>query len=308
MREYPRPPNPTNLEPDKHLRPSAREVDEVGPWERCFREATRQRVLRSSGPQATRADRRDSLVRSLRWTNLGWVYDWTLKAYEFDLEPANETSSSSSSTADNRSSPIPFPPTLARELRDIVAGIPWRDVFSEAAADTGASATGDDPSRWPSTYAPSSGIVNYYPLSSFTTDAAVTSTPASSMTSHVDRAERPSSRTRPLVSLSLGSAAIFLLGGTSRDDTHVRRVLLRSGDVLVMSGQQGRARYHGVPRVLEGTTPMHLRLATKGDGDEAHSGIDDGSLGDDANDAAFTNECLRYISHARINVNARQVF
>ena len=43
---------------------------------------------------------------------------------------------------------------------------------------------------------------------------------------------------------SIGSAAIFLLGGTTRDVEPIP-ILLRSGDVVIMSGPECRRAYHG---------------------------------------------------------------
>src|SRR5437016_2765006 len=57
---------------------------------------------------------------------------------------------------------------------------------------------------------------------------------------------------------SLGNAAIFLIGGATREIDPVP-ILLRSGDVIIMSGPACRRAYHGVPRILEGTLPHHLR-------------------------------------------------
>ena len=57
----------------------------------------------------------------------------------------------------------------------------------------------------------------------------------------------------PIVSVSLGDAARFVIGGLSRKDP-TDPVTLRSGDVLVMGGPS-RLRYHGVTRVLGGTAP-----------------------------------------------------
>jgi len=72
---------------------------------------------------------------------------------------------------------------------------------------------------------------------------------------HVDRSELSS--TTPLVSISLGNAAVFLIGGLTRDIEPIP-LLLRSGDVVIMSGPACRREYHGVPRILEGTLPDHL--------------------------------------------------
>lgn len=57
----------------------------------------------------------------------------------------------------------------------------------------------------------------------------------------------------PIVSVSLGDAARFVVGGLSRRDSTIP-IVLRSGDVLVMGGPS-RLRYHGVTRVLPGTAP-----------------------------------------------------
>ncbi len=59
---------------------------------------------------------------------------------------------------------------------------------------------------------------------------------------HQDRNERDFSA--PVVSVSLGLPAVFLLGGAQRADK-VRRLPLRHGDVLVWGGAD-RLRYHGV--------------------------------------------------------------
>ena len=57
----------------------------------------------------------------------------------------------------------------------------------------------------------------------------------------------------PIVSVSLGDAARFVVGGLSRRDP-TSPVMLRSGDVLIMGGPS-RLRYHGVTRILAGTAP-----------------------------------------------------
>jgi DNA oxidative demethylase len=72
---------------------------------------------------------------------------------------------------------------------------------------------------------------------------------------HQDKDERPETIAAgvPIVSVSLGDAARFVIGGTSRKEP-LSPVLLRSGDVLVMGGPS-RLRYHGVTRILPGTAP-----------------------------------------------------
>ena len=63
----------------------------------------------------------------------------------------------------------------------------------------------------------------------------------------------------PVVSISIGDAAKFLLGGTKRKDP-VEVVLLESGDVFVFGGPS-RLRYHGVSRIFPGTAPAELGIA-----------------------------------------------
>jgi len=62
----------------------------------------------------------------------------------------------------------------------------------------------------------------------------------------------------PVVSVSLGDSARFLLGGTQRRDP-VETRWLESGDVFVFGGP-ARLRYHGVTRILAGSAPPALGL------------------------------------------------
>lgn len=72
---------------------------------------------------------------------------------------------------------------------------------------------------------------------------------------HQDKDERPDTIAAgaPIVSVSLGDAARFVVGGLSRRDP-TQPLTLRSGDVLVMGGPS-RLRYHGVTRIFPGTAP-----------------------------------------------------
>jgi alkylated DNA repair protein (DNA oxidative demethylase) len=58
----------------------------------------------------------------------------------------------------------------------------------------------------------------------------------------------------PVVSISLGDTAIFRIGGTERGGP-TETLKLASGDVLVMGGAS-RLRYHGIDRVLTGTSTL----------------------------------------------------
>jgi DNA oxidative demethylase len=73
-----------------------------------------------------------------------------------------------------------------------------------------------------------------------------------------DEGERSIAAGVPVVSISLGDTARFLLGGLRRRDP-IETVLLESGDAFVFGGPS-RLRYHGVSRILPGTAPASLRI------------------------------------------------
>ncbi|EIW60838.1 uncharacterized protein TRAVEDRAFT_36424 [Trametes versicolor FP-101664 SS1] len=197
-----------------------------------------------------------SLVPRLRWANIGWYYHWGTKQYDFTRGPGDIS-------------------PLVRDLcKGVVESIPWERVFGDSegqAEGRGRSGWGEDGPDWmdwKETYEPDAGIVNFYQTKD-------------TLMAHVDRSEI--SATSPLVSISLGCAAVFLIGGLTRDDPPTP-ILLRSGDVVVMSGPACRRAYHGVPRILEGTLPSHME------------GGDDWDIYEE------------YLRATRINVNVRQVF
>jgi alkylated DNA repair protein (DNA oxidative demethylase) len=73
-----------------------------------------------------------------------------------------------------------------------------------------------------------------------------------------DEHERSLAAGVPVVSLSIGDTARFLIGGTRRRDP-VDALLLESGDAFVFGGPS-RLRYHGVSRILPGTAPRALAM------------------------------------------------
>lgn len=85
-------------------------------------------------------------------------------------------------------------------------------------------------------------IMNYY-------------TPASRMGVHQDKDEQPETIAAgiPIVSVSLGDTARFVIGALARREP-TSAIRLRSGDVLVMGGPS-RLRFHGVTRIDTGTAP-----------------------------------------------------
>ncbi|WP_115733564.1 alpha-ketoglutarate-dependent dioxygenase AlkB family protein [Aminobacter aminovorans] len=86
---------------------------------------------------------------------------------------------------------------------------------------------------------PEACLVNFY------TDAA-------KMGLHQDRDEREFDA--PVVSVSLGDACLFRVGGTRRDDRTVS-FRLESGDVVVLGGE-GRLAFHGVDRIYPMTSAL----------------------------------------------------
>lgn len=69
---------------------------------------------------------------------------------------------------------------------------------------------------------------------------------------HQDRDEEDLAA--PVISLSLGDACMFRVGGTKRGDPS-NSIRLASGDVVVLAGD-ARLAFHGVDRILPGTSPL----------------------------------------------------
>lgn len=111
-----------------------------------------------------------------------------------------------------------FPPDLAEFSQSIIGQIPdlCENYQSEAA------------------------IINYYPMDS-------------TLSGHVDHSEP--NKTAPLVSVSFGQSAIFLIGGPSKS-TEPLALLLRHGDILVMT-QEARQSFHAVPKILSNPLVSH---------------------------------------------------
>ncbi|KAK7466984.1 hypothetical protein VKT23_004047 [Stygiomarasmius scandens] len=195
------------------------------------------------------------LLPKLRWANIGWFYHWGTKQYDFTkgkIEVHNK---------------------IRDVCRHAVRAVDWKQVFdNDNAPQLDWGDAGPEWTSWNETYEPDAGIVNFYQTKD-------------TLMAHVDRSEVCA--TSPLVSISLGNAAIFLIGGQTRD-TEPAAILLRSGDVVIMSGPVCRRAYHGVPRILENTLPSHLRCSD-----------------DDVDNWSLYEE---YMKTTRININVRQVF
>jgi len=87
-------------------------------------------------------------------------------------------------------------------------------------------------------YRPDTALINFYDA-----DAR--------MGMHQDNDERAPD---PVVSVSLGDSCVFRFGNTEHRSRPYTDVTLASGDVFVFGGES-RLAYHGVPRILPGTSP-----------------------------------------------------
>jgi len=76
--------------------------------------------------------------------------------------------------------------------------------------------------------------------------------PAARMGAHQDRDEEDFAA--PVLSLSLGDACLFRIGGTRRSDP-TRSLRLCSGDAVVLGGE-ARLAFHGIDRIIPGTSTL----------------------------------------------------
>lgn len=141
-------------------------------------------------------------------------------------------------------------------------------------------------------FAPTASIVNFY-------------TTKSIMGGHRDDLELAIDK--PIVSMSTGLPALFLLGGPTKDDKPVVPILIRSGDVMCMGGDS-RLNYHGMARLIPSSAlipPLEIpscpsneyRIALK---DMRH----EPSFISEEDTEALDN----FLSDHRININVRQVY
>ncbi|RWS32029.1 alpha-ketoglutarate-dependent dioxygenase abh1-like protein [Leptotrombidium deliense] len=79
------------------------------------------------------------------------------------------------------------------------------------------------------------GIINYY-------------TSKSTLSPHADVSEV--NKKAPLFSLSLGSSAIFLVGGEQRCSSPISAMYLQNSDLLIMS-EESRLSFHAIAKVLQ---------------------------------------------------------
>ncbi|XP_017481386.1 PREDICTED: DNA demethylase ALKBH1 isoform X2 [Rhagoletis zephyria] len=141
------------------------------------------------------------------------------------------------------------------------------------------------------------------------------------LSAHTDHSEP--NRTAPLFSISFGQTAIFLIGGKTKEVTPLA-IYLRSGDVLVMSGES-RLFYHAVPRVMKARDEPWNNLVPTTTAKTSHPpsckkpkigpefvteknafGIDT-LLYQKVADESYWSPFKKYLNFSRININVRQV-
>eukprot|EP01038_Epipyxis_sp_PR26KG_P016249 gene16249-22128_t len=181
------------------------------------------------------------LFSKLRWSCLGYHYDWTARMYKKNLKSS-------------------FPEDLSilcKQLANLVN----------------------------TSLEPEAAIVNFYPL-------------GTTMGGHLDDAEH--TMEKPIVSLSIGCSALFLIG--SRDKSiKPTPILLRSGDVIIMSGES-RFCYHGVAQIFPyDFNPIDDETFVNESPSEFFSYFESNEV--EASDLTI----IQYLRENRININTRQV-
>jgi alkylated DNA repair protein alkB family protein 1 len=149
-------------------------------------------------------------------------------------------------------------------------------------------------------FAPEACIVNYYNVKSL-------------MGGHRDDLEL--ALDKPVVSLSMGLSAIFLLGGKSKDEEPVIPILVRKGDIMCLGGD-ARLNFHSMARLLPHTVSLPTIDQTLCPSKEEQlSRASVASLfpqqqHEDDLDISSDNRLAleEYLSHHRININVRQVY
>mmetsp|Transcript_18996 Transcript_18996/g.42287 ORF Transcript_18996/g.42287 Transcript_18996/m.42287 type:complete len:147 (-) Transcript_18996:1000-1440(-) len=119
------------------------------------------------------------------------------------------------------------------------------------------------------------------------------------MGGHLDDAEH--TMDKPIVSISIGCSAIFLVGGRERS-VKPTPILVRSGDAIIMAGDS-RYAYHGVPCVL----PVDFQPLGFGGAEVGRRGVNNSAQLRELEGTDADLHVIQYLQQARININVRQV-
>lgn len=290
--EYCEAPHTTNI--DLVPLKSTEEANSETMWKLWKKERTAKTKLPATGKKQYHS------FRKLSWATTGYHYDWTKRAYH----------------EDGSQSPMPellnnVASTFARTALVASAGESKRNSTLENNDKTHNTHEDDDTTSHPK-FKPSASIVNYYNLKS-------------TMGGHRDDLEY--ALDKPVVSISLGLPAIFLLGGTSKEEMPVLPILVRPGDVMMLAGE-ARLNFHGMARLLPkematatGTTsntnglslPSLSEQTTTTASYTTNSNDNDDNSTDGGGSFSFPEEddedMLRmFLNEHRININVRQVY
>jgi alkylated DNA repair protein alkB family protein 1 len=182
------------------------------------------------------------LLTKLRWATLGPQFDWTHRSYQ---ETASSSSSSSSFSLTSLSDPsLNHQKDVSSKVRPLpsvlkeIALLIDRSISHLYTRPNGDHTEGKEekegfPASNKKQFRPDAAIVNFY-------------REGDTLGGHLDDVEPDMSQ--PIIGISLGCDGIFLIGGDRRD-IEPTALVLRSGDVVILSGD-ARCCYHGVPRVV----------------------------------------------------------
>lgn len=146
-------------------------------------------------------------------------------------------------------------------------------------------------------FVPEASIINYYNTKS-------------QMGGHRDDLEM--ALDKPVVSLSMGLPAIFLLGGKTKEE-YVVPILIRPGDVMCLGGD-ARLKFHSMARVLPHTVPLPgvepSLCANENQKLAVESIMDDDSETEKVFNVSDVDlqGLKEYLREHRININVRQVY
>ena len=190
----------------------------------------------------------ENLAR-IRWATLGYHYDWTNKVYKQDdhTKMPNELAQ------------------LCQTIMQVISSNTGRNqkyLFIQEIFCFFLDC--------PMMHA-EAAIVNYYHMNS-------------TLCAHTDHSEYDA-LTKPLISFSFGNAGVFLIGGQTKTECKPSPILLRSGDIILMTGSS-RLCFHGVPRIL--SDPLLNDILNENNDND--------------------NVWWSYIYDKRININVRQVY
>ena len=225
---------------------------------------------RTKGGEGPRQTRWYRSFQKLSWATMGYHYDWTARTYHEDTKSEM--------------------PKVICDLAILFAKTAmriWKDNPCGGGDD-------DDDDEIPDYYVPSACIVNYYHEKSI-------------MGGHKDDLEYVLDK--PIISLNTGLAAIFLLGGKTKDETPILPILVRPGDIMILGGES-RLYYHGMARLLPHSTPIPAVDPTRVASAQEQVSVDQIILDDDVSSRSSEDEnaLQLYLTMHRININVRQVY